>query len=221
MPDTCVKACILNIDRPGPPVACMFNPKELTLSKYNYWNQGQTSGANMPQLTFGGGQPMSLNLELFFDTYHEEIPAKRDVRQHTRPVWEMLAIDVNLRDTTNTWGRPPKVRFQWGTTSLFDAVITNISERFTLFLPTGTPVRATVQVTFQQVVDPTQRGPQNPTSGGVGGERVWTVNDGDTLAWIAYKEYGDATKWRPIADANKLTRVRRLTPGTGLRIPHV
>jgi nucleoid-associated protein YgaU len=129
-------------------------------------------------------------------------------------------IDPNLQDPKSTRGRPPKVRFQWGTSWSFKAVITNITQKFTLFLVDGTPVRAELDVTFQQIEDTANLQPQNPTSGGVGGERVWRVRDGDTLAWIAYKSYGDSTRWRPIAEANGLERVRELTPGTVLVIPN-
>ena len=72
----------------------------------------------------------------------------------------------------------------------------------------------------EQVKDDAQLAPQNPTSGGLGGERFWTVVEGDTLQWIAYKEYGDATRWRAIADANNLPAVRHLEPGTTLVIPN-
>ena len=51
-------------------------------------------------------------------------------------------------------------------------------------------------------------------------EHVWTVVEGDTLALIAYREYGDPTLWRRIADANRMSRVRRLTPGAALLVPH-
>ena len=83
-----------------------------------------------------------------------------------------------------------------------------------------TELGGTLDVTFQQVQDKDQHPPTNPTSGGVGGERVWSVSEGDTLAWIAYKEYGDANRWRLIADANRLTKVRQLTPGMLLEIPN-
>jgi nucleoid-associated protein YgaU len=55
----------------------------------------------------------------------------------------------------------------------------------------------------------------------VGGERLWLVKDGDTLAWIAFNEYADSNHWRLIADANRLTQVRTLSPGTMLIIPNV
>jgi nucleoid-associated protein YgaU len=131
-----------------------------------------------------------------------------------------MMVDKKLKDKKNKNGRPPRVLFQWGETWSFEAVINSVKQQFTLFLSTGTPVRATLDITFQQVTDTAQLRPQNPTSGGVGGERVWRVSAGDTLAWIAFREYGDSTMWRLIADANRLTRVRELTPGTMLVIPN-
>lgn len=210
------KARIINLDQVGIPIECLFNPKEYTFAKQNSWAEEKTPGSNTTPLTFGGGQPATLQMQLFFDTYGE----KKDVRGHTDAIWELMMVDESLRDSQNKWGRPPTVLFQWGTTWSFKAVITSVTQKFTLFLPIGTPVRATLDVSFRQIADTKQLKPQNPTSGGVGGERVWTVKEGDTLAWIAHTEYGDPTQWRLIADANRLTNVRRLTPGLVLMIPN-
>jgi nucleoid-associated protein YgaU len=212
------RATIQNLDKPGSkPITCLFNPKEYTFQKQNSWKEGETPAQNTPQLQFGGGKPASLQMQLFFDTYAEQ----EDVRKkYTDDIWELMMVDNTLKDKKNKNGRPPRVLFQWGETWSFEAVITSVKQQFTLFLSTGTPVRATLDISFQQVKDTAQLRPQNPTSGGVGGERVWRVNAGDTLAWIAYREYGDATMWRLIADANRLTRVRELTPGTTLVIPN-
>jgi nucleoid-associated protein YgaU len=210
-------AKIINLEGGGTAVECLFNPKEYSFSKRNSWTPGQTKGHNMPQFEFAGGQPATLQMQLFFDTY----AAGNDVRKkYTDAIWKLMLVDSSLKDPKTGKSRPPKVRFQWGSAWSFDAVITSITQKFTLFLPDGTPVRATLDVTFQQIKDDALMPKQNPTSGGVGGERVWLVNEGDTLAWIAYKEYGDANKWRLIADANHLTRVRRLVPGAVLEIPN-
>ena len=216
------KATIINKDTGGPPVECMFNPKEYALAKQNNWKAGTAKGANMPPLDFGGGEPAKLQMQLFFDTYAaaQDGNAKDVRKEYTDKLWKLMMVDPALKHPKNKKARPPLVCFQWGPAWSFDAVITSLNVKFTLFLDRGTPVRATVDVTFTQVVDPTAFQSQNPTSGGVGGERVWTVGEGDTLAWIAYKEYGDPTLWRPIADANRLTSVRRLTPGMHLEIPN-
>lgn len=215
---TLQKATIQNRDKPGSkPVTCMFNPKEYTFQKTNSWKEGETPAQNISQLQFTGGKSATLTMQFFFDTYAE----RKDVREeYTDAFWELMVIDASKKDKKNKFGRPPLVLFQWGRTWSFQAVITSMKQQFTLFLDSGVPVRATLDVTFQQVSDPSQLRAQNPTSGGVGGERVWRVQAGDTLAWIAYREYGDATRWRPIAEANRLTRVRELVPGTILVIPN-
>jgi nucleoid-associated protein YgaU len=214
------RAVIVNLDNNEERIPCMFNPKEYTFAKQNTWSAPKDPpAANMPQIEFSTGQPTTLQLQLFFDTYE----TKKDVRkEYTDAVWKLMLIDENLHDYSpkSGKGRPPRVRFQWGDSWSFEAVITSISQKFTLFLPQGTPVRATLDVSFQQLKDESLVPKQNPTSGGVGGERVWTVKDGDTLAWIAYKEYGDSNHWRAIATANRLARVRELTPGMVLVIPN-
>lgn len=211
------KALIINLDGGGTRIPCLFNPTEYTFSKQNSWVQGQTSGKDMPTLEFSSGMPAVLQMQLFFDTYAEKTDVRAD---YTDAIWSLMAIDPSLKDSKTQRSRPPMVRFQWGKSWSFDAVITSITQRFTLFLDDGTPVRATLDVTFQQVKDSRQLRPQNPTSGGDGGERVWTVSAGDTLAWVAFKMYGDSTRWRPIAEANRLPSIRRLTPGTVLVIPN-
>ena len=207
----------------GERVKCLFNPKEYTFSKQNNWKDQQT-GKNVPQIEFGGGQPATLQMELFFDTYahfkSSGAPPKDVRKEYTDKIWKLMIVDPKLTDAKNKKGRPPKVIFSWGQTWLFKAVITSITQKFTMFIADGTPVRATLNVSFRQVEDEGALARQNPTSGGVGGERIWTVNEGDTLGLIAYRELGDATRWREIADANHLTRVRRLRPGTVLVIPN-
>jgi nucleoid-associated protein YgaU len=162
-------------------------------------------------------------MELFFDTYaNKNGSAKaKDVRkEYTEKIWKLMFVDERLKDPKSKKARPPRVRFQWGSTWSFNAVITQLSQKFTLFDVDGTPLRATLTVNFQQEKDEALLPPQNPTSGGVGGERFWTVEEGDTLGWIAYKELGQTSLWRVIAEANGLEDVRDLRPGTVLLIPN-
>lgn len=212
-------ASIVNKDT-GAEIRCKFNPKEYTFTKQNSWTSAKGKGSNVPSLEFGSGQPAQLTMQLFFDTYEDGNNAKDVRKKYTDAIWELMLVNDSRKDPKTKKARPPLVRFQWGKAWSFDAVITNISQKFTMFLADGTPVRATMDVTFQQVKDEKLYPPQNPTSGGVGGERVWRVTEGDTLASIAYQAYGDSTLWRPIADANRLENVRALKPGALLEIPN-
>jgi hypothetical protein len=204
-------------------VNCLFNPKEYTFTKTNSWPQDKKAAANTPVLNFGGGNPATLSMDLLFDTYQNARnggPAK-DVRTaYINDLWKMMYVDKGLAEKKkNKQGRPPKVQFTWGKALSFEAVVTSLSVTFTLFLPDGTPVRATAKVAFQQVQD-TKELPQNPTSGGVSGGRVRVVEDGDRLDLIAHEEYGDTSQWRLIAAANGISNPRNLVPGTALVIPN-
>ena len=171
-------------------VKCLFNPKEYTFAKTNSWPKDQKAAANQPVLNFGGGNPATLQMDLMFDTYqnarHKGEP--KDVRTaYINSLWKMMYVDERLKEKAkNKQGRPPKVQFSWGKAWSFEAVMTSLSVTFTLFLPDGTPVRATAKVAFQQVKDSKEL-PQNPTSGGLGGERVRTVEEGDRLDLIAFE----------------------------------
>ncbi|MCC2670092.1 MAG: Peptidoglycan-binding LysM, partial [Armatimonadetes bacterium] len=114
-------------------------------------------------------------------------------------------------------GRPPFVKFVWGQNWSFRAVIQSISQRFTLFLPDGTPVRAIMDVTFLQMEEASLK--QNPTSGGGPEVKWYVVRPGDTLASIAYAEYHNPNLWRRIADQNSLENPLVLMPGQELQLP--
>jgi nucleoid-associated protein YgaU len=213
--DGLASAEIKPIDPPGDGVKVLFNPTEYSFSKQLRWDRESVKGKNVAKLDFGGGEPASLTVQLFFDTYEE----RKDVRDHTEPIWSMTRIHPKTINPKNKRGRPPHVQFVWGNMWSFKAVIQSVSVRYTLFLPNGTPVRAVMDVTLQQILDEGLLPKQNPTSGGGPEVRRRTVRPRETLSWIAYDEYGDATQWRPIADANGLDNPLILLPGQELLIP--
>jgi hypothetical protein len=216
------RAVIKTVEGEKVEVECLFRPKEYTFAKTNTWPKDPKAKGDAPVLNFGGGNPATLTMELLFDTYQNARngSSSKDVRaEYINKLWAMMSVDKSLKHKKTQKARPPKVQFTWGKAWSFEAVLTSLSVKFTLFLPNGTPVRATANVSFQQVAD-TKDLPQNPTSGGIGGERVWTVAPGDRLDRIAHVEYGDTSQWRLIAEANGLDGLRRLVPGSTLVIPN-
>src|SRR5215472_14672106 len=92
-------AVIIDQDH-GKTVQCMFNPKEYTFSKQNSWTATPVKGSNMGQYEFGNGQPATLQMQLFFDTYTNiksgtaEGGEPKDVRkEYTQAIWEMMLVD--------------------------------------------------------------------------------------------------------------------------------
>ncbi len=198
----------------GVSVACMFNPYEYTLSKQNQYEQAPTKGRNIPLTRFRQGGAQTLSLRLMFDTYD----ALLDVRTLTAPLWTMMQVDESRLDPRTGKGEPPHVIFQWGVFQ-FEAVITKLDEKATLFLQDGTPVRSVITIGLQQVLDEAQYAGQNPTSGGGIAPRTRILYASDRLDLIAWDEYGDCTKWRLIAQANGILDPLRLTPGQAIVVP--
>ena len=93
------------------------------------------------------------------------------------------------------------------------------TQNFDYFALDGKPLRATLDLTLEQIRDDQYQPPTNPTSGGVGGEQVLAVQPGETLADIATRVYGNPARWREVADANPLNNQRRLRAGQRLLIP--
>jgi hypothetical protein len=198
----------------GVSVDCMFNPFEYTVTKSNTYAEDPLNNSNTPQVNFVKSGPQTLTLNLIFDTYE----SGEDVSQTTNKLWKLMEPRTTLEGGNISKAPPPEVAFEWGVFR-FVAVITQMTQKFTLFQQNGSPARAQVSVTYTQYRDLNDYPNQNPTSGGGPLERVRTVIAGDRLDIIAYEVYGDATKWRLIAEHNHITNPFVLHPGQTLSIP--
>jgi hypothetical protein len=111
---------------------------------------------------------------------------------------------------------PPFITFQWGPV-IFKGACTSLTCAYKLFRPDGEPIRADVKLTLKQAAA-TIKG-QNPTTRAQAGFGMHTVKDGDTLPSISYRAYGDATRWRLIAEANGVDNPLHLRRGSSLSLP--
>jgi nucleoid-associated protein YgaU len=200
------------------PLTCWFNPSDYTVSKANQWSDGRQLSEEFPQREFIGGEPRELTLTLLFDaadTDHD------DVADVTDQLFTMLDVQPEVESGKKT-ARPPTVTFTWGQVSSFTAVATQLRVRYTLFDVDGTPLRAVADITLTQVEKVVGAGGgarQNPTTSGIAGVRLHVVRDGDSLQSISYAMYGDATRWRTIAESNGIDDPLALPRGQTLTIP--
>jgi hypothetical protein len=210
-----LKKAFLELKDGSKRLECMFNPREYTVSKSSTWHKTPAKGAkSAPKPEFVGANPRSMQMELFLDAWE----ASGDVSK---------AIDTLMDWTTPTHDslsdnkpNPPIVVFHWGVTASasFDAYIKQVSAKYTMFEADGTPVRATVNLSLEEVpADPPPK--TNPSSGGVAGRRTHLVTGADTLHSIAQAEYGNAALWRGLAELNAIDDPLRVRPGTTLMIP--
>ncbi|MFB6816186.1 peptidase M23 [Streptomyces sp. NPDC056347] len=196
-------------------ITLQFNPATLSLSKSTEWRRTPSRTAGQSALPeFVGSGPRTLSLEVFLDsTATHDNSVEKAVEQM------MLACVPTPRSLANKTPASPWVRFDWGTSksTSFDGVLSNFSVSYTLFDVDGKPLRATCSLSIEEAsVDPAG---QNPTSGSREARRTHRVVAGDSLPLLAWREYGDATAWRTIAEANDVDDPMQLIPGTDLLVP--
>jgi hypothetical protein len=199
------KATIVNTDT-GAKVSVLFNPEEYSVNRDNNFAQAAIPGRSSPLLQFTHGNMQTLEMELLFDTYEQ----LTDVRSETSKLTGMLDI---VPDTH----APPVLLFVWGSLS-FQCVLARASQKFVLFLPTGIPVRARVQVTFNEFTNSSLES-QEIKRETANFTKSHTVSQGETLSGIAGTVYGDPTLWRPLAIRNGIDDPHALTSGQRLAVP--
>jgi len=217
-----VKAFLTRKDKPLSVVPCLFNPKELSVEKSNQYAEVNIPGLASPVFQFVRGNARSVTMDLFFDTYEEG----SDVRIFTDRItgWDAGSMFSSLpgsakglMDIDSELHAPPVCLFIWGA-FVFQCIIERVSKRFTMFLPLGIPVRATLSVTLKEYrevdIQVKELGLHSPDQ-----TKSWTVKQGDSLWSIAVQEYGDPADWTLIAGANGIDNPRVITPGSELVIP--
>ncbi|MGH2717152.1 MAG: LysM peptidoglycan-binding domain-containing protein [Actinomycetota bacterium] len=195
----------------GTRIDFQFNPKDFTVTKAAHWSDPTVpADKTSPVAQYLGARPATMNLELFLDGSADGTDVSKKVRQL------MEACVPTSASTSRNTPLPPGVRFGWDQV-YFEGYLLSISANYQLFRPNGTPVRALCKLELKEIEGQVPK--QNPTSGSVSTQGSHPVIDGDSLPSIAYKEYGDATRWRRIAQANGIDDPMVLRPGTRLLIP--
>jgi phage protein U len=191
-----------------------FNPEQFEVVKGNkYISSAAGMGSDTSKLQFKGGAPQSLTINMKFDSTATGQP----VHNLYMKLRKFTMVDTSALEQTTQLGEPPWVMVQWGSYMGFVAAIKEMKETYTFFKPDGTPLRATVALTLEQVTKPTSSAAQNPTSRSEP-RRTWMVEDGQRLDWIAFQEYGDSSAWRHIAEENGIDNPFELQSGQVLRL---
>jgi nucleoid-associated protein YgaU len=203
----------------GVKIPVQFNPEEYTLKRDINYAQAAIPGLSAPILQFVNGNLQTLDMELFLDSYEQHKvgsttvnAAQSDVRLMVSQVTDLMAIQPSTH-------APPVLLFSWGSLA-FTCVLAHCTQRYTMFLPDGTPVRARLTVTFNEYrnVELEAKEIKRETSDY---SKRHVVSQGETLSAIAGVEYGDPRLWRVIAIANGLQRARGLAPGLKLLLPNL
>jgi len=180
---------------PTKEIQALFNPTQVTISK-----TGASEGSK--------DEPMTLSIELFFDTTLLGKNSPENVQIYTKQIYSLTQI--------GKYGRAPLCQLSWGGNILLPlGFLTSLTKTLTHFLEDGTPVAAKLSCNFQEWQDPEQQ------------EKIKNLIDdpirifkrGETLSSIAAQEYNDPKLWRLIAKENRIDNPRLLKPGQPLTVP--
>jgi len=204
----------------GAPFTVLFNPERYTLNKGVQIAEIPIPGLDSPVLQFVRGQNEKITMELFFDTTEfGMLDNVKDVRLETRKIYDLVKINgethAPLRCSLSWKGK----LFSFGS-PLPDpkCVVESVNEEFSLFSPSGVPLRAKLNVTFREYKTIEEQLKETPRHSS-DRPKVTILGRSETVSHLAWKEYGDPGEWRLIADANNLDNPRLVAPGTKLEVP--
>lgn len=202
---------------PDPPptdrLTCHLNPTSVTISGGGEWKHVPSSQDREPQAAqFTRRKPRTMKLELLVDRFEADGDVAADLA--ALEDWTRPRPSLDGKQASAPW-----LRFQWGSRRHFRCFISSYQVTYTLFSTAGVPLRATVNLTLKEAIEP--QGGTNPTSGGIGGERTHVVGAGDTLHSIAFRHYGRPRLWRGLATFNDIDDPLRLATGDAVELPEI
>jgi Contractile injection system tube protein/LysM domain len=207
----------------GEPINALFNPERYTVNKSVQFADIAIPGLDSPVVQFVRGQSEKIALDLFFDTTDSGmVDNVRDVRELTGKVYKLLKVNGEIHAPPRCillWGEAGKL-FSFGSRVYPWCVLESVNGEFTLFSPSGVPLRAKLSVSFREAWTIEEQLLETPrhTSDR---RKIRILQRGQTLSHLASEEYQDPGAWRLIADANHIDNPRRVTPGTELEIPQL
>src|SRR6185312_8716776 len=137
----------------GTVIRAMFNPEKYTVSKSVQYAEIGIPGLDSPILQFVRGQNERVTMELFFDPTDGGMSDDADnVRDYTKDLYDLLKVDSETHArprSTIVWGDGGQLT-SYGSNIPPWMVLESLSEEFTLFNPSGIPLRARVSTTWRE-----------------------------------------------------------------------
>ena len=145
--DPAAKLSIRSLELPRLAVTAMFNPAELRIDHSVPWRPQASSQGDQPALEFSSAISRVMTFELLFDG------STTGTNVHAAFLADLFKLAL-VRDATGPGtanGRPGSASGgERAKLPEFEGVIESLSTRYVMFLPDGTPVKATCHVTVRE-----------------------------------------------------------------------
>ncbi len=201
-------------------INCLFNPSSYNIRRTVEYRPIRALGSDLELTQFSRCNASVLSVSLFFDSLMEtegdsdeerENKAK-PVTDYTKPITALTHIDGKLH-------RPDRVGFVWGNLN-FVGVVVSASEEFLMFNKSGKPLREKIDLTIESIKTSSMGSKESPFESP---DRTKYIRFSEDMSlWqLAYKEYGDCSKWKLIARENDISDPLSIEAGRLLKIPAI
>jgi hypothetical protein len=197
--------------------SAMLNPGEFTNKREIRYNTKPRLGQVGSPTKFAAMAPGSVSFSLLLDgTGAVPAPAGKPWPSVVDQLKTLTGVVYKYNGTDH---EPNHVRVLWGTL-IFYGRLKSMSTQYTLFKPSGEPLRAKISLSFTGFMSTRE---EEITAGRSSPDltHVVDVRDGDTLPLMCQQIYGDASYYLAVARANGLGSFRSLPAGLRLRFPPV
>lgn len=189
-------------------------PDDYKQKKGIVYVSGKELGANKRIPFFSGYQHEEFSLECTIDC----TGAVPDTKEDDTVPKRITLLESLLYKYNGESHQPNFVQLAWGTL-LFKCRLKEMEVNYTLFSGEGVPLRAKISLNFIEFVSRKTAlklaDRQSPDM-----SHLITLREGDTLAALCYRIYGDSTLADEVARLNGLPGFRRVKPGTAVLFPH-
>lgn len=195
----------------------MINPASYHYKRNINFNKKAGIGQIGSSLKFSRVKEDQVSFNIVFDgtgVVNAGIPGivSDDVKTQVKNLDKVLGYDGNLHE-------PKHSRLLWGSLIFFGR-LESMSSEYTLFKPSGEPLRAKIKLEFAGFMsDRKESLKANRSSPDL--SHIIEVRAGDTLPLLCNRVYRDSSYYLQIARINQLANFRQLTPGDKLYFPPV
>lgn len=192
----------------------MLNPSGYSHSYSIGYNKKEGIGQLGSDSKFSGIKPEKVNFDIVIDgTGVVELPSSSssDVKSQVKELTDI----VYKYDGDNH--EPNHVRVLWGSLIFFGR-LESMSVEYTLFKPSGEPLRAKIKLGFSGFMSKEEEALRaNRSSPDL--SHLIEVKAGDTLPLLCYRIYKDSSYYLEVAKVNNITNFRDIKPGSKLHFP--
>jgi hypothetical protein len=194
----------------------VINPSEFSHERSICYNSKRALGQTGSDLKFSAVNPDKVTFSVLFDGTGV-VPIPADSTAPADVEGQLDALSAVVYTYNGTTHEPNHVQLLWGTL-IFYGRLQSISTQYTLFKPSGAPLRAKSSLSFSGFLSK-KEGELSANRNSPDLSHLIEVRAGDTLPLLCHRIYGDSSYYLKVAQFNGLQNFRRLPPGTQLHFP--